>query len=102
MRGPVDPRLLRHARGGRAGIAGLALIGAGQAGSALLLAVGLTAVVAGQRGPGIVAVALAYPVRALLAWAEQAVAQRTAAKVTDELRRDALAAALRRGPAWVA
>ncbi|MEU8616013.1 ABC transporter transmembrane domain-containing protein, partial [Actinoplanes sp. NPDC048791] len=37
-----------------------------------------------------------------LTWAEQVVAQRTAAAVTDELRRSALAAALDHGPAWVA
>ena len=102
MKGPVDPRLLRHARGARLGVAGLALIGTAQAGTALLVAFALTAAIAGRSTAGIVALALAYPVRAALAWAEQVVAQRTAARVTDELRRSALAAALRRGPAWVA
>ena len=101
-RGPVDPRLMRHARAARAGVGLLALIGAAHAGTALMLAFGLTAVVAGSRTTGLLLVALAYPARALLTWAEQVVAQRTAARATDQLRRSTLAATLRHGPAWVA
>ncbi|MFG1604648.1 thiol reductant ABC exporter subunit CydC [Actinoplanes sp. NPDC049265] len=101
-RGPIDPRLLRHARAARTGVGLLALIGAGQAGTALMLAAGLTAVVAGSRSTGLVLLVLTYPLRALLAWAEQVVAQRTAARATDELRRTTLAATLRHGPAWIA
>ncbi|WP_285691678.1 thiol reductant ABC exporter subunit CydC [Actinoplanes sp. NBRC 103695] len=93
---------MRHARAARSGIGLLALIGAGQAATALMLAVGLTSVVAGSRTTGPALVALAYPARALLAWAEQVVAQRTAARATDELRRSTLDATLRHGPAWVA
>ena len=46
-RGPVDPRLLRHARSSRIGIAGLALLGVGQAGATLAVAVALSLIVAG-------------------------------------------------------
>ncbi|GGL17103.1 thiol reductant ABC exporter subunit CydC [Mangrovihabitans endophyticus] len=97
---PLDPRLLRHARTSRAGIAALALIGAAQAGAAVLLAAGLTTAVTGARTPAVAMLAGAYAARAALAWTEQVVAQRTAARVTDELRRAAMAAVLRHGPAW--
>ncbi|BFU44473.1 thiol reductant ABC exporter subunit CydC [Krasilnikovia sp. MM14-A1004] len=101
--GPLDRRLLRHARASRTPIAGLAAIGAGQAGATLLLAAALARTVAGHPGGATVALlAAAYLARAGLAWAEQVVAQRAAARVGDELRRGVLAAALRRGPAWAA
>ncbi|MEU7901630.1 thiol reductant ABC exporter subunit CydC [Actinoplanes sp. NPDC049118] len=99
-RGPVDPRLLRHARSGRTGIGVLALLGAGQAAATLAVAVALARIVTGR--DALALLAGAFVLRAALTWAEQVVAQRTAARVTDELRRSALAAALRRGPAWVA
>ena len=102
MSGPIDPRLLRHARASRGGIAGLGLLGAGQAGATLLIAVALTGIVAGPRDHAIALLAAAFAARGLLSWAERVVAARTAARVTDELRRSVLAAALRRGPAWVA
>jgi ATP-binding cassette, subfamily C, bacterial CydCD len=101
-RGPLDPRLLRHARTSRFGVAVIGLLGVGQAGATLLVAVALTLIVAGHRGHAIALLAAAFAARAALSWAEQVVAQRTAARVTDELRRSLLAAALRRGPAWVA
>ncbi|WP_433825028.1 thiol reductant ABC exporter subunit CydC [Actinoplanes sp. CA-015351] len=101
-RGPVDPRLLRHARSSRAGVALLTLIGAGQAAATIALAVALCWIVAGPRDTGVVLLAGAFAVRAVLAWAEQVVARRTAARVTDELRRSMLDAVVRRGPAWVA
>ncbi|MFI5934377.1 thiol reductant ABC exporter subunit CydC [Actinoplanes sp. NPDC051494] len=99
-RGPVDPRLLRHARSGRTGIGVLSLIGAGQAAATVLLAVALARVVTGR--DAIALLATAFVLRAGLTWAEQVVAQRTAARVTGELRRATLAATLRHGPAWVA
>ncbi|MET8153330.1 thiol reductant ABC exporter subunit CydC [Actinoplanes sp. NPDC049668] len=99
-RGPLDPRLVRHARSGRTGIGVLALLGAGQAAATLAVAVALARVVTGR--DGLALLAGAFALRAALTWAEQVVARRTAAAVTDELRRSALAAALRRGPAWVA
>ena len=99
-RGPLDPRLLRHARTSRTGIAVLALLGAGQAAATVAVAVALARIVTGH--DALALLAGAFLLRAALTWAEQVVAQRTAAAVTDELRRSALAAALRHGPAWVA
>jgi ATP-binding cassette subfamily C protein CydCD len=106
-RGPLDPRLLRHARTARGGVAALALLGAAQATSTVALAVALTLLVAHRDTPrgtatALVLLAAVFAARAGLTWAEQVVARRTAARVTDELRRTVLAAALRRGPAWVA
>jgi len=106
-RAPLDPRLLRHARASRSGITLLALLGAGQAAATVLVAVALTVLVAPghfavPHRSGLVLLAAAYVARALLSWAEQVVAVRTAARVTDELRRRLLAVLPRRGPAWVA
>ncbi|WP_285550249.1 ABC transporter ATP-binding protein/permease [Actinoplanes regularis] len=111
-KGPIDPRLLRHARSARAGIALLATIGAGQAAATLAIAVALTWIVApslsrsvlfgGTRTEAILLLAGAFAVRGLLSWAEQVTARRAAARVTDELRRSLLAAIVGRGPAWVA
>jgi ATP-binding cassette, subfamily C, bacterial CydCD len=100
--GPVDPRLLRHARSSRSGVLLLALLGLGQAGATLAVAVALSLVVAGPREWAVGVLAGAFAARAGLSWAEQVVAQRTAARVTDELRGSMVRALLRRGPAWVA
>jgi ATP-binding cassette subfamily C protein CydCD len=99
-RGPLDPRLLRHARSSRTGIGISALLGAGQAAATVTVAVALARIVTGH--DALALLAAAFVLRAALTWAEQVVAQRTAAAVTDELRRSALAAALDHGPAWVA
>ncbi|MEU8228482.1 thiol reductant ABC exporter subunit CydC [Actinoplanes sp. NPDC048967] len=99
-RGPLDPRLLRHARSSRTGIGISALLGAGQAAATVAVAVALARIVTGH--DALALLAAAFVLRAALTWAEQVVAQRTAAAVTDELRRSALAAALDHGPAWVA
>ncbi|MEV4640519.1 thiol reductant ABC exporter subunit CydC [Actinoplanes sp. NPDC049548] len=99
-RAPVDPRLLRYARSGRTGTAVLSLIGAGQAAATVTVAVSLARIVTGH--DAVPLLAAAFVLRAALTWAEQVVAQRTAARVTDELRRATLAAALRQGPARVA
>ncbi len=81
----------------------LALIGAGQATATVLIAVALTRIVTGTaRGWAAVLLAGAFATRGLLAWAEQVVAQRTAARVTDELRQSLLDRIVGRGPAWVA
>ncbi|GAA1609050.1 thiol reductant ABC exporter subunit CydC [Actinoplanes couchii] len=102
-RGPVDPRLLRHARTGRSGVALLALIGTGQAAATIAVAVALTLIVGyPDRSGAIGLLAGAFLLRGLLAWAEQVVARRTAARVTDELRRALLDRIVARGPAWVA
>ncbi|WP_433361838.1 thiol reductant ABC exporter subunit CydC [Actinoplanes sp. CA-142083] len=98
-RGPVDPRLLRHAGGG---VVVLAVLGAAQALSTLVVAVALTLLVASPRWWAPALLAAAYVARALVSWAEQVVAVRTAARVTDSLRRRLLRALPRRGPAWVA
>ncbi|PPK97392.1 ATP-binding cassette subfamily C protein CydCD [Kineococcus xinjiangensis] len=110
--GPLDRRLLAHARSSRPGIAGLVLLGAVQAALTVALAWGLAQAVAGLAGAAgtggtggtgaAVFVAAAFVLRAALTWAEQALAQRTAARAGDELRRKVLTAALGRGPAWIA
>ncbi|AGL18097.1 thiol reductant ABC exporter subunit CydC [Actinoplanes sp. N902-109] len=99
-RAPIDPRLLRHARSGRAGVAVLSVLGAGQAAATLLVAVALARIVTGH--DAIALLAAAFVLRAALTWAEQVVAQRTAARVIGELRRRTLRAVLRHGPAWTA
>jgi ATP-binding cassette subfamily C protein CydCD len=99
---PVDPRLLRHARHSRGGIALLAAIGIGQALATVGVAVALTLFLTGSRPPAIALLATAFAVRAGLSWAEQVAAHRTAARVSDELRRSLVRAVARRGPAWVA
>jgi ATP-binding cassette subfamily C protein CydCD len=102
---PIDPRLLRHARTSRAGIALLALIGTGQAAVTIAIAVALCAIVTTLPGTdprAIITLAAAFVTRGVLAWAEQVAAQRTAARVTDELRRSLLDRVIERGPAWVA
>ncbi|WP_433293360.1 thiol reductant ABC exporter subunit CydC [Actinoplanes sp. CA-030573] len=101
-RGPVDPRLLRHARSARRGVAVLAVLGFLQAASTVLVAIALTFLIAAPHGWALGLLASAYLVRAAASWAEQRVAVTTAARVTDELRRRMLAALPRRGPAWVA
>ncbi|MFC7532874.1 thiol reductant ABC exporter subunit CydC [Actinoplanes sp. GCM10030250] len=101
-RGPVDPRLLRHARASRVGIAVLAAVGIGQAAATLVIAMALCGIVTGRGAGAIALLGGAFAVRGGLAWAEQVVARRTAARVTDELRRSLLREVVRRGPAWVA
>ncbi|MDI6104870.1 thiol reductant ABC exporter subunit CydC [Actinoplanes sp. NEAU-A12] len=118
---------MRYARASRGGIALLSLIGIGQAAATIAIAVALcgivTGMVAGAAGTdgaagtlggavggalggtfawAIVLLAGAFAARAGLAWGEQVVAQRTAARVTDELRRSLLDRVVGRGPAWVA
>jgi len=112
-RGPVDPRLLRHARAARGGIAALAATGVAQAVVTLsviaLLARVVAALVERARagGPGpasveVAALALTLAARAGLVWGEQVLAARTGARVVAELRRALLARSVERGPAWVA
>ncbi|MFC4063306.1 thiol reductant ABC exporter subunit CydC [Actinoplanes subglobosus] len=120
-RGPVDPRLLRHARASRGGIALLVLIGFGQALTTIAIAAALCGIVTAMTpgamgvpvrslsalppttvGAAIAVLAGAFLVRGALAWAEQVAAQRTAARVADELRQSLLDRILHLGPAWVA
>jgi ATP-binding cassette subfamily C protein CydCD len=112
-RGPVDPRLLRHSRASRAGVLQLSLLGIGQALATIAVILALSRIVVvlfdSSRGSGtgpptaeLALLAGGFAARSVLTWAEQVVAQRTAAAVALELRRAVLSAALRRGPAWVA
>ncbi|PWK44135.1 thiol reductant ABC exporter CydC subunit [Actinoplanes xinjiangensis] len=103
----------------------LALIGFGQALTTIAIAValcgivtaltaGATGVLAGTpaqslshllpatTGAAIIVLAVSFAARGALSWAEQVVAQRTAARVTHELRQSLLDRVVRRGPAWVA
>jgi len=112
-RGPVDPRLLRHSRTSRTGVLLLTLLGIGQAVATITVILALSRMVVvlfdradGRAGSGLPIgdlglLAGGFVGRAVLTWAEQVVAQRTAAGVAQELRAAVLTAALRRGPAWV-
>ncbi len=104
---PLDPRLLRRARGARVFLAASVLIGVASGVlivvQAVLLAHGIAGVV--LRGSAVAGVAwsLAGVVvgRALLVWAQEVVAQRTAAAVKSTLRRQTLEHSLKLGPVWL-
>ncbi|MGW6197823.1 thiol reductant ABC exporter subunit CydD [Kribbella sp. NPDC055110] len=104
---PLDPRLLKRARGARVFRAASVLIGVASGVliivQAVLLAHGITGVV--LRGSGVTAVAwglVAVVVgRALLMWAQEVVAQRAAAAVKSTLRRQVLEHSLKLGPVWL-
>jgi ATP-binding cassette subfamily C protein CydCD len=108
-RGPLDPRLLRHARSARGGVALAALVGLGTAVATVVQALALATVVArlvggtGVAGVHTPLVVLAGVVvaRGVLGWAAEVVAVRTAAAVQAQLRVAVLAAALQRGPVWL-
>ncbi|MFG1910493.1 thiol reductant ABC exporter subunit CydD [Kribbella sp. NPDC048928] len=104
---PLDPRLLRRARGARVFLAASALIGVLSGAliivQAVLLAHGIAGVV--LRGSGVTTVAwglLAVVAgRALLVWAQEVTAQRAAAVVKSTLRRQVLEHSLKLGPLWL-
>jgi ATP-binding cassette subfamily C protein CydD len=104
---PLDPRLLKRARGARVFLAASVLIGVASGSliivQAVLLAHGIAGVV--LRGSGVTAVAwglVAVVVgRALLVWAQEVVAQRAAAAVKSTLRRQVLEHSLKLGPVWL-
>ncbi|WP_380161802.1 thiol reductant ABC exporter subunit CydD [Kineococcus sp. R86509] len=105
-RGPVDPRLLRHARPARAGIAAIGVVEAVSAGLLLTQALALTdLVVALWRGApasgalGVLVAAVAG--RVVTGWAAARLAQWTASAVRSDLREQVLARTLALGPAWV-
>ncbi|MGZ0152576.1 thiol reductant ABC exporter subunit CydD [Kribbella sp. WER1] len=104
---PLDPRLLKRARGARVFLAASVLIGVLSGVliivQAVLLAHGITGVVLRGSGIGVGAWGLAAVVagRALLVWAQEVVAQRAAAAVKSTLRRQTLEHALRLGPVWL-
>ncbi|MEH3076573.1 MAG: thiol reductant ABC exporter subunit CydC [Quadrisphaera sp.] len=127
-RGPVDPRLLRHARAARRPVAGLVVVGAAQVLVTLLVAAAATGVVvslvvaardgavtspAGYGLPGwaggggalslsLAVLGAAFAARSLLARAESVLSARAGSLAVEELRTRVLEAALQRGPAWVA
>jgi ATP-binding cassette subfamily C protein CydD len=104
---PLDPRLLRRARGARVFLAVSVLIGVASGLlivlQAVLLAHGIAGVV--LRGSGVAGVALGLALvvagRALLVWAQEVVAQRAAAAVKSTLRRQVLEHSLKLGPVWL-
>ena len=104
---PLDPRLLRRARGARVFLAASVLIGVASGVlivvQAVLLAHGIAGVVLRRSAVGSVAWGLAFVVvgRALLVWAQEVVAQRTAASVKSTLRRQVLEHSLKLGPVWL-
>ncbi|PRY18234.1 thiol reductant ABC exporter subunit CydD [Kineococcus rhizosphaerae] len=103
-RGPVDPRLLRHARPARAGIAATAAVEAVAAALLVAQAVALADLVTGLwhgRAQGLGLLAGAVAGRVVTSWAAARLAQRTATAVRDDLRTRVLARALDLGPAWV-
>jgi ATP-binding cassette subfamily C protein CydD len=104
---PLDPRLLRRARGARVFLAASALIGVLSGVliivQAVLLAHGIAAVVLQGSGVSAVAWGLVAVVagRALLVWAQEVTAQRAAAAVKSTLRRQVLEHSLKLGPLWL-
>jgi ATP-binding cassette subfamily C protein CydD len=104
---PLDPRMLRRARGARVFLGASVVIGVASGVliivQAVLLAHGIAGVV--LRGSGVAAVAwglLAVVAgRALLVWAQEVVAQRAAAAVKSTLRRQVLEHSLKLGPVWL-
>ncbi|WP_167139149.1 thiol reductant ABC exporter subunit CydC [Diaminobutyricimonas sp. TR449] len=109
IRGPVDARLLRIARGARGSIAALAAmeVVAGVATMAVLIgAAWFVASVVIQPTELPVAPLLiagsALAAQALLAWGKRVAAERAVARITAQVRTTLLTAAATRGPAWLA
>jgi ATP-binding cassette subfamily C protein CydD len=104
---PLDPRLLKRARGARVFLAASVVIGVASGAliivQAVLLAHGIAGVVLRDSGVSAVAWGLAAVVagRGLLVWAQEVVAQRAAAAVKSTLRRQVLEHSLKLGPMWL-
>ncbi|TDB70072.1 thiol reductant ABC exporter subunit CydD [Micromonospora sp. KC723] len=106
-RRPFDPRLLRRVPAARRDLAVLAALGGLTAllvvGQATALATLLATAFDGRLDTGALAgFVAAVGGRALVSWAQGAVAARAAATVKAALRADLLAAVGRHGPGWVA
>jgi ATP-binding cassette subfamily C protein CydCD len=102
---PLDPRLLRHARGGAVYLGVLVALGAGTAGLVIaqagLLAGGISGVVSHGLGLAslrttLVLLAVVVAGRAALAWLTEAAGYRASAAVKSTLRRRLLARAVAR------
>jgi ATP-binding cassette, subfamily C, bacterial CydD len=106
---PVDPRLLRHARAARGSLLVTVVLGLATTGLVLAQAGLLARALAGAaRGSGLaalegtlVALLLVVSARGAVAYGAEAAALRAAATVKSQLRRQLVARALRRGPAWL-
>ncbi|MFG1605179.1 thiol reductant ABC exporter subunit CydD [Actinoplanes sp. NPDC049265] len=105
---PLDPRLIRYARTTRVFLAGTVALGLALAGlivaQATLLADSITAVFLDGAGlaaltPALAWLAVVVAARALLSWAQEVLAARSAAGVKSELRARLLARLVERGPA---
>ncbi len=104
MAGPVDPRLLRRARATRGYLAAGVAVGSATAvltlGQAWLLSRSVADIFATGRldtlGWAAGGLAVVFGLKALLAWANEWLGQRTSARVKSQLRRDVLAARLQR------
>ncbi|MDT5036419.1 MAG: ATP-binding cassette, subfamily bacterial CydCD [Micromonosporaceae bacterium] len=104
---PLDPRLTRYAgatRGYLAACVGLGLVGAGLiVAQATLLAAGISAAFLRHTVARSLLAALAVVIvsRALLAWAQEVAAHRSAAAVKTQLRGRLLSHVVRLGPGWL-
>lgn len=103
---PLDPRLLRYARGARAWIAVVAGLGTATAvlliGQAQLLATAIAGVFASGSGrpgvtPALAAFAALITGRAVISWATELAAYRASSSVKSSLRRGLLARAIEPG-----
>ncbi|KAA9085548.1 thiol reductant ABC exporter subunit CydD [Microbacterium radiodurans] len=106
---PVDPRLLRYARGSRAFFVALAAIGAAQTLVVVAFSWLLTRAVVGaiERMPPadlagvLAALGATVAARAGLLWLRESLSARAAARVRGELRAGLIAALGRLGPGWL-
>jgi ATP-binding cassette, subfamily C, bacterial CydD len=105
----VDPRLLRHARAARGSLVVTVVLGLGTTGLVLAQA-GLLAraLAVAARGSGLATLAgtlaallVVVAARGAVCYGAEAAALRAAATVKSQLRRQLVARALRRGPAWL-
>ncbi|WP_166873709.1 thiol reductant ABC exporter subunit CydC [Salinibacterium sp. ZJ450] len=109
LRGPVDQRLLRHARGARLdiGVIGATEVLGALASIVLLLAVSMF-VAAVVEQPGTVptgpltVIAVSLALQALFSWIKSVATERATTRVVAGVRSELLEAASRRGPAWLA
>ncbi|WP_059010166.1 thiol reductant ABC exporter subunit CydD [Streptomyces specialis] len=98
-RGPVDPRLLRHARATRGFLAATVALGLADAGLVIAQAVLIASAVTEVSLAPLPALAATAAGRGLVAWLTQLAAHRTSAAVISELRLRLLGHATRLGPA---
>jgi thiol reductant ABC exporter CydD subunit len=96
---PLDPRLLRHARATRGYLAACVLLGTAGAGLIVAQATLLASGIAGHDLSVLAPLAAVVAGRALVSWAREVAAYRSAAAVKSQLRARLLAHAVRLGPA---